>query len=136
MHVGAEEAGPADQVVQVQGLQLRNRQELEVIVNSASLAAAESVRIVGIFSHLLNEVVQERTPSGSGTQLRDEERMLLAAFVSSQEHTAILAPRDRVDVDGWFDGSPGLSITGVPDLDDLLICGHNLRVQGLFAGVC
>src|SRR5699024_10220018 len=77
VHVRSQEIRASNQVVQVQGTQLRNRQELEVVVNSAGLAGREGVGVVGVLRHFFDEVVQERAPLGSRSKLRNEERVLL-----------------------------------------------------------
>lgn len=126
VHVRAEQGRCADEVVEVEGAELLGGEELEVVVDVAASVFVEGVGVVGVFGHFFDEVVQEGTPFGGGAQLRDEEGVLLLALVGREEHAAVLAPLDVVEVDGGLDGGPVRAGFGVPDLDDALVGGEDL----------
>lgn len=135
MHVRPQEIGAADQVVEVELAQLRQREELEVVVDFAGGAAAvEGVGVVGVLGHFFDNVVQEGAPFGRGAQLRDEEGVLLAAFVGREEHAAVFAPLDVVEVVGGLDARPGVAVSGVPDFDDALVSCEDLGLGCLGPG--
>src|SRR5215469_6115038 len=114
--------------------QMSKSNKLEVVVNLAGLSTTKRARIARVFSHLLNQVVQERAPLWRRPELRNEEGVLLAAFVGCEKHAAVPAPLYVVEVDGWFDRRPGHPVARVPDLDYALVGGEDFGVGGLMAG--
>lgn len=129
VHVWAQQAGLANQVIQVELAKLGDGQEFVVVVDVALGAVGfcvVCVRVVGVFGHFFDHVVEECAPLGRGAELGNEERVLLASLVGSKEHARVRYIFDVVEIHCGFDGCPRVSSLRIPELDNALVGGHDL----------
>ncbi|KAI6753259.1 hypothetical protein HG531_005428 [Fusarium graminearum] len=111
VHVRSEQVGLSNKVRQAQLLQFGKCQELVVVVCFGA----------NLLGHLFDHVVQECAPLGRGTELRNEECVLLLAFVGCHDHTSVFTPSNVVDVHNRFHGRPWVSCLLIPQFNDALI---------------